>query len=186
MLGKTSINLKLIILIILVSMGLFFLGRTLFAQYRVEGPIVEGITSLNEVREVEIGNNQELKIKLNKNIEFKQTYSKIEEEIAKQTELDSYQINIISQSNDILNKAKQELEFIIYTGLANQEYQTMRKDILTWQENEFNGQIQLAIGEEKLYLTMIYDEHYLFKTYQRKENRIEQIGEYYPGGENDG
>ena len=185
MFKNSRINLKLILLIVVLSLGLFFLGRTLFAQYRVEGPLLEKINAMEGVKNVNLVDEDKLVINLDREISLKETYLQIEDIISQQTDLSSYQISLTGNESEELTQVNQELDFIIYSGIAGHRYQWMNEEIKNWEEMNFTGEIKLEIGEDMIFLTIRNDEYHLNRLYERQGKISDQVMELY-GGEIDG
>lgn len=130
----------------------------------IEQPLIKKIKLIKDVEKVKVTNNDNvynIKVRLGKVDNLKETYNNIENSIKSIVNQDKYQIAIEYRSNEKIDNLFEDLQPSIYQGLAQKQYLWLDEQIE--QQSQKQGITSfMAIDEKRIYVELIDQDSYLY------------------------
>ncbi|MFW6309045.1 MAG: hypothetical protein ACOC1S_03415 [bacterium] len=184
MFDNYNINIKLILLIIIICLGIFLGGSHLYSFYWIEQPVKNEIQALNGVQEIEIDDrNSEIILILDNDLNFPEIILNVKDIVDNRMNDKEYEIKVSGNSNMDLDDFYQDLKFVIYEGIYTHRYSWMKNEVKTIAREYAEGEVNLIIDENYIYLQVINGEEYDYQIYRRINGNFKNREE---GGVNSG
>jgi len=163
--GK-KIDFKIVVLVILVSITLFFGGQLLYQKFYINSPLTQELQAVPGVTAVKIEeNNGEtvVNIALGSVEDLEKSYLEFKK-IVKKKETKKVQINILDNPNPLLEELYREMNFSIQEAITKGSFGEMytrledlarEKGLQDWSVSLDQDNIYLQIKEKKNYLYRI-------------------------------
>lgn len=166
-----GLRIPVIILSTCLALGILFGGHWIYQNYFVLRPLVNELHAVPGVEKViinEKGTRMTVDILLKEKVDLKETYSLIEDLMAK-VNSDELQFQIEDRSNEKLENLFYQSQYCIYEALMQGNFTDMSKNIEKIMQSAEGVKWRLNMDLHYIYLEMHDGDHYLYKVIPRQQ-----------------
>ncbi|MGM0471946.1 MAG: hypothetical protein ACQEQI_06675 [Bacillota bacterium] len=163
---------ELVAIIVIISLAIIFSLHYYWTNYYQQDTLVEQLSKLRVVEEIEIEKleqSQMVKLKLAEINNLQRAYLKIDR-VLKSSAIEEYSIELENPEDDRLLSAYQKLELSLYEVLMTGRFSTL-SDRLQRVKEEFNlAKAELRVDEHFIYLLLDTGEDQFYKVINRSND----------------
>ncbi|QGT99643.1 hypothetical protein SYNTR_1050 [Candidatus Syntrophocurvum alkaliphilum] len=165
--NKPQFRIIIALISLVVVLGLLFGGYNLYNTIGVHNPVKGELSEIPEIQDVKIekvDRKDVFKIQLGKTTNLKKVYTDTTKVLNSKYDPENYELIILDNSNNELEKAYDNLHLAIYEAIANNQFLWLDKQL---EEKQKNYDYKLFVDEENLYLQLEQENYYIYKVLDR-------------------
>lgn len=165
-----TFNYKLGILVLVISLAVFFAGNYFFANYKVNYSLQQDLEQIAGVTEVKItspNSNHELNLTLEQVTDLQQVFTQVRNRVAESLEPGTYQLEF-TVPGEFSSQLETEVELALHEACQTGEFVELGKRIKEY-ETKYNLQETIIqVDDDYIYLGLVKNEQALYKVINRR------------------
>lgn len=165
-----TFNYKLGILVLVISLAVFFAGNYFFANYKVNYSLQQDLEQIAGVKEVKItspNSNHELNLTLEQVTDLQQVFTQVRNRVAESLEPGTYQLEF-TVPGEFSSQLETEVELALHEACQTGEFVELGKRIKEY-ETKYNLQKTIIqVDDDYIYLGLVKNEQALYKVINRR------------------
>ncbi len=156
------------ILTLLIALGLFLGGFTIYNRVGVEQPLTKELHMIEAVEKVDINKDKvyKIEVQLNRVENIQTVYQDLVKTIAAKLDKNEYELVLADQPNAKLNDLSAQLQPAIYQALANNQFLWLDEKLA-----EISGEAEITyslfIDDKCVYIQLIDGDSYTYQVLTR-------------------
>ena len=165
-----TFNYKLGLLVLVISLAVFFAGNYFFANYKVNYSLQQDLEQIAGVTEVKItspNSNHELNLTLEQVTDLQQVFTQVRNRVAESLEPGTYQLEF-TVPGEFSSQLETEVELALHEACQTGEFVELGKRIKEY-ETKYNLQETIIqVDDDYIYLSLVKNEQALYKVINRR------------------
>lgn len=171
MMKKGEFRIAIAILTVILTVAFLFGGYSVYKVYAIEKPVKTKLSSLQPVSEVSMARENktyEIRIKLESVENLQSAYNNIEKVLNQRLAENTYDLQIIDNSNEKITDLFSELQPAVQQAAAQSEFVWLDEQ-LKEKCSQMQLESKLWVDEDKIFVQIHDEDHYLYEVIKRTD-----------------
>ncbi|GAB6136956.1 hypothetical protein [Halanaerobaculum tunisiense] len=165
-----EINFKLVVLVLGITLGAFFLGNFLINSYQINRALQTDLTAINGVTEVtidELESGYKLQIELTQVDDLQDTFLQIKQRIEESLTEKEYEVTFTSSGDSDLDRLSARTNLALYEAIETGEFVAL-EDRMTDYKNKYDlDEVKVQIDKNHIYLRLTKNDQEIYQVIDR-------------------
>ncbi|AGB41552.1 hypothetical protein Halha_1614 [Halobacteroides halobius DSM 5150] len=173
-----KINLKVLVLVVVVSLVVFFAGNYLVNYYQINYALQGDLVAISGVKKVKITKLEtkyKLEISLNRVENLQQTFNQIKSRVKESLPEKEYKMTFVSEDYFKFEKLSNKVNLALYAAIETGKFLELEERMSIYQERYDLKKAKVQVDASYIYLSLVKGNDEIYKVINRKT-----------GGENNG
>ncbi len=165
-----TFNYKLGVLVLVISLVVFFAGNYFFANYKVNYSLQNDLKQVSGVKEVTITSSDgshELNLTLEQVTDLQQVFTQVQDRVAKSLEPGSYQLDF-AVPGGFSSQLETEVELALHEACQTGEFVELGERIKEYKDKYNLQETIIQVDDDYIYLSLVKNEQALYKVINRQ------------------
>ena len=166
-----GIRLKLVVVVLILCLGIFFAGNYYLNHYRLNNSLEEMLSSIDEIEEVKIENDaqpRKIVLTLREVDDLRSIYKEINQILAEKLGSEDYDITLNESTDETLAEIYNEVHLLIYETIITGEFSKLATQLELLKEEADLKSAQISVDHDNIYLELSTEQDHLYKVIERE------------------
>ncbi|KXS43419.1 MAG: hypothetical protein AWU54_1041 [Candidatus Frackibacter sp. T328-2] len=173
-----GVKVELVVIVLIISLGLFFGTQYYLNNYRLENSLTEKLTVINGVEKVKIedaNKGKEINLTLVAVDDLQKTYQQINEVLINSIGKNNYSVKLNNSNNEKLNSLYRRMHLSIYESMMTGEFTKMASRLDTISNKLRVKKAEVSVDQNNIYLQLSDNQDYFYKVIEREYPGLNKV-----------
>ena len=166
-----GIRLKLVVVVLILCLGIFFAGNYYFNHYRLNSSLEEVLNSVEEIEKVVIENEaqpREIVLTFRGVDDLRSVYREINDILSEKLGPEDYVISLNGATDPSLKEAYDKIHLLIYETIITGEFSKLATELELLKEEAELTSALISVDHDNIYLQLSTEQEDLYKVIARE------------------